>query len=669
MADEKTDQPFGGQIPGTANGKDVLYGWLVGRAAADLGLAQAIAASEAQRAEQIRRLEEALMGQMRELQNSQTASSPVSDSAEVGRLKDQVEQFSERQNFLEAQQLTSGQLEAQLAAKIHQFESQLTQTSAPMASHEVIGLRQELASLTERMAQAESAARPAPSVDHRQIEEQIGLAVREQSAALQSQLLGQLQQQSASVGEFTALAHSWQHKLDQLQQEIHGKTALLAGLAERVSLVEVAARQTPVAEPSLAPEQIAELVAQLVDQRQDQAAAGQWVALESSLRHQLDGLQSEVREKAALVRLRDNELGDLQVQLAGLAQRLDQLTAPTAEAQAAEREVERAQWQREFDERLTLRLRELGDEIRGKLQGVTSAKVDQEQFRGETLALTARIAQLEQANQSLAAGAASEAREAHQATLALRAEIASLKSAWLEQQRAQPSDATLRNIEESLRGQILEVRQQLGQNRGQEWEGQFSQLRGDLQTLMQRQVQAETLAKQTHALVTQETAQLRGGLKADLVSIEGQLNERRSRDAALQGMEETLHLRMRELHSQLAQGMLAQDQRDSEFRELKAQLQTVAQQVSQASHVAPVAAPQLGSFTSSLQTAELRSAPSLAAVESMPTLLQPASASGNGQASEPPKLVAVELHDRLSAEIERKRAELREKSGRWKVRQ
>jgi len=28
----------------------------------------------------------------------------------------------------------------------------------------------------------------------------------------------------------------------------------------------------------------------------------------------------------------------------------------------------------------------------------------------------------------------------------------------------------------------------------------------------------------------------------------------------------------------------------------------------------------------------------------------------------------MDLHDRLSAEIERKRAELREKSGRWKVR-
>ena len=672
MADEKTDQPLGGQIAGAANGKDVLYGWLVGRAAADLGLAQAIAASEAQRAEQMRRLEEALMGQMRELQSSQTIASAGSDSGEVGRLKEQVSQFCERQNFLEAQQLTSGQLEAQLAAKLHQLESQLTQTpAAPIASQEITGLRQEVAALAERLAQSESATRAATPADHRMIEEQIAVAVREQSAALQSQVLGQLQQQSASVGDFTARAHSWQNKLDELHQDIQGKSGLLSGLAERVNQMELAARQPAPVEQALAPEQIAALVGQLCDQQQQQSSS-RFKALEDALKNQLDGLQLEVREKAALVRLRDGQLDDLRAQLAGLAQRLDQVAvAAPAEAQAVEREAERLQWQREFDERLTLRLRELGDEIRGKLQGVTSAKVDQEQFRGETSALTTRIAQLEQANQNLAAGAVSEAREAQQAALALRAEVAGLKSALLDQQRAQPSDAALRNIEETLRGQIVDLRQQLVHNQrgGQEREGTFNQLRGDLQMLMQRQVQAETLAKQTHALVTQETAQLRGGLKADLVSIEAQLNERRGRDAALQSMEDTLHLRMRELHSQLAQNMLAQDQRDSEFRELKAQLQTVAQQVSQTSLAAPVAAPSLGSFTPSLPGAELRPAPSLTAVESMPSLLQPASAPTNGQAAEPPKLVAVDLHDRLSAEIERKRAELREKSGRWKVRQ
>jgi hypothetical protein len=49
-------------------------------------------------------------------------------------------------------------------------------------------------------------------------------------------------------------------------------------------------------------------------------------------------------------------------------------------------------------------------------------------------------------------------------------------------------------------------------------------------------------------------------------------------------------------------------------------------------------------------------------------LFQPG-ATGNGHPPEQAKISPIDLHDRLSAEIERKRAELREKSGRWKLRQ
>ena len=307
MADEKNDQPFGGQTIGPANGKDVLYGWLVGRAAADLGLAQAIAASEAQRVEQIRRLEEALLGQMRELQNSQASAESVSNSAAVDLLGDQVRQFSERQNALEAQQLTSGQIESQLTAKVRELEAYVEQSPIAVANAEVGALRAQMAGLLERIADVEANAnREVIPIDTGLAQEQIVLVVREQTEALES---------------------AWQKKLD--------------------------------------------------------------------------GLQQEIREKAALLRLRDGELTDVRVQLAGVAKRLDQMAAPPpAEAGASAREAERVLWQREFEEQLSARLREMGDEIRGRLQGITNAKVDQEQFRGETLALTARIAQLEQSDQN-----------------------------------------------------------------------------------------------------------------------------------------------------------------------------------------------------------------------------------------------------------------------------
>jgi chromosome segregation ATPase len=601
VADDKNDQPLGSQTIGAANGKDVLYGWLVGRAAADLGLAQAIAASEAQRAEQIKRLEDALLGQMRELQNSHASSAGSSvDDGIMHRLQDQVEQFGERQNFLEAQQLTIGQIEAQLSAKIQQLATQIERPPEPIANFEIVTLRSELAALSQRVARAESQAADQSEVSQRQPDiEQITFIVREQTAALQNQFDQQLLGHTTSAETFKTLETSWQQKLDAVQQEM--------------------------------------------------------------------------REKSALLRLREGELSDLRGQLATVVQRLDQLAVnqPT-ESVIQEREAERALWQRDFDERLTARLRELGDEIRGKLQTVTGVKVDQEHFRGETLALTARIAQLEQSQQNANAGVAAEAREAYQATLALRGEISALRHVLEQAQQAKPDDGVVRQVEEALSGQIHELRNQLDQNQrgAQGWENQFNQLRGDIQSLMQRQQQAEASAKQTLALLTQETGQIRAGLKADLVAMEAQLNERRSRDSAIQAIEETLTLRMRELHNQLAQGTLLLDQRDGELQQLKNQVQLLNQRIGSGAFGAASATinrPDSASTSAPLASIGVVAA-GLPAVEPTPTLFQ-AVAPGNGQAAEPARISATELHDRLSAEIERKRAELREKSGRWKVRQ
>ena len=71
---------------------------------------------------------------------------------------------------------------------------------------------------------------------------------------------------------------------------------------------------------------------------------------------------------------------------------------------------------------------------------------------------------------------------------------------------------------------------------------------------------------------------------------------------------------------------------------------------------------------SGLQAAELRPMAAAGSADTMPNLLQPV-VPGNGHATDQSKISPIDLHDRLSAEIERKRAELREKSGRWKVRQ
>src|SRR5438874_2811709 len=81
--------------------KDVLFGWLVGRAAADLGLAQALAASEAQHADKFKQLEASLLAQIQELQNSPNAPFGAADqSDELEQLKATMQSIFERMGGL-----------------------------------------------------------------------------------------------------------------------------------------------------------------------------------------------------------------------------------------------------------------------------------------------------------------------------------------------------------------------------------------------------------------------------------------------------------------------------------------------------------------------------------------------------------------------------------------
>ena len=141
-----------------------------------------------------------------------------------------------------------------------------------------------------------------------------------------------------------------------------------------------------------------------------------------------------------------------------------------------------------------------------------------------------------------------------------------------------------------------------------------------------------------------------------MTAIEAQLNERRAHDGALQGVEDTVNGRLRELHNQLAHGMLALDRRDGELHELKTQVQTLAQRVGYNGLPPPLAsvsrpdslaeggtAAPLGGFAASLQPVELGSVVTSASMDSGANLLQPA-LPGNGLMTDPIKVPAVDLH-------------------------
>ena len=190
------------------------------------------------------------------------------------------------------------------------------------------------------------------------------------------------------------------------------------------------------------------------------------------------------------------------------------------------------------------------------------------------------------------------------------------------------------------------------------------------------------MMQQTHALMINETAQAtqqRGGFAAELAALRAQLDDVQARGEVSHRAAETLNARIRELQMQLTQQIPNLDRRDTEMRELKAQLQSLTQQMARTE---AGLAPSRGLVVSRIQEAMPRdsrtrdAAPEVRLDSALPRLGVASQGpqelrEGNG----PKDQILVEDGDplklmqaRMSADIERARAELREKSGRWKVR-
>jgi hypothetical protein len=153
-----------------------------------------------------------------------------------------------------------------------------------------------------------------------------------------------------------------------------------------------------------------------------------------------------------------------------------------------------------------------------------------------------------------------------------------------------------------------------------------------------------------------------------------------ARYAVMDRFEENLQAKFRDLQNQLAQNAATIDRRDSELRDLTGQVQSLIEQVARA---------ETGSTSSEFSMAERVSESPAVSLELIKTNAPPenrpslvasrlAAAVRGAQrlaGGEGPRDLLVEgedpvksLQERMSADIERARAELREKSGRWKVR-
>jgi len=631
VADSENKKSPSSESNNVGAGKDVLFGWLVGRAAADLGLAQALAASEAQRAEQLKRLEISLLAQIQEVQNQQTDSANYNDpNPQLRELKAQLQSFSERLSGLEAAALQATQT------------SELTKT--------------DLATLQSRLVDRENLLESRDSRFER-LEERIGTRIQELEGVINTR------SQSFAAAD---------DKLEKINRE-------LGAIAKRITLAELVTQQaqTQAADDiESAQERVASLVtnegaalkAELMDWVQNHHSTESMVnSVEETFQKRLDDLRRELGQ-SFFARL-EAEVQGLQVQVQNLTQRVESVPLPTAEA--ADFDAQRSRWSKEIDERISAKIQELGDEIRDKLHIIGSVKVESEHFVAETKALAHQIAQNEHATQQIAA--------------VLSGELSAIKAGLNQQQNQQQAmGALLKKVEEMVRIKIQEIQDYLvqGQSNLQNRDAQLTEQKADLQKLAQRIAEVESMAHQTHALMVNEneqTTQLREGFRSDLATLQGQLGERQSMDAVIQGIEESLTVKLRELQNQLAQKMLVMDRRDAEFRDLKAQVQILAQEMPSAGTALPAAQVSTPNRTKEfpVDTNALRAKPEdRLSIGSSKIENTPHGTQGLLHEDAEPRdglLVGgknplTQLQERMSADIERARAELREKSGRWKVR-
>ena len=266
-------------------------------------------------------------------------------------------------------------------------------------------------------------------------------------------------------------------------------------------------------------------------------------------------------------------------------------------------------------------------------------------------------------------------------------ELNAIKAALNQQQmQQQATEAVLKSLEDTVLTKIREVRDYFlqGQNNLQNHEAQFTAYKTDLQRLTQRFAEIESMAHRTHALMVNESeqaTQVQAGFRTELAGLRTELSERQSMDAVIHSVEDNLTVKLRELQNHFAQKMLVVDRRDAEFREIKVQLETLAQRMTQAGATPSTQASALNRIKDStvfpVDIDALRAKPEdRLGITSSKTEIAPHRTREMSQEHAEPrdslldggKHQLTQLQERMSADIERARAELREKSGRWKAR-
>jgi DNA repair exonuclease SbcCD ATPase subunit len=644
VADDANDVGSTAQSHNPGNDKDVLFGWLVGRAAADLGLAHALAASEAQRSEQIKRLEESLLAQIQELQKQAAGTTSENHSNEMEGLRVEVQTHAGRIGSLES----ASQQTQQLRDSLGEFHRQLQK-------------------LNERISQIESAA-----------DRMFGSADREAEKA----------QWSAELDEH--VARRIRDFGDVITEKFKGAAGLkvdqevfkteLATVTGRLARMELGVHETGL---ELHTELNAVKATLSAQQGLRQESESVLKALEDRLSRRMEDAERDVRGKLNYIDTQMNFLGPLQAQMASLSAKVSELVGRAQNDSG--KELENSEWAKKIESDIAARLGGFDAKLTESLGVTEGRRAELDQVKSVIRALEERLGQLEATNQD--PQIAAEVQRTQQLAATLGTELASLKADLSRKESGLQHMATrIDAFEGTLQYKLQEMQNRLlGEHQAFESRDlQFLELKNDMESLMRRVAETESAAHQTHALAVienEQALQLRDVLRAELDTLKIQLKDQQLRDSVVQNIEENLNGKISELQHQLGQRTRLFDHRDAEFRELKEQIRSLSEKIVE------IDAAQSFSGAVTKSTHESAALPADLSI-SRPHRVEPSIVARRVEEGGPNVIPRVtpstdtpvdhlfaankeqlkQLQERMSAEIERARAELKEKSSRWKVR-
>jgi len=634
LFDQRTDNPFSPREDQTGKGKDMLVGWLVGKAGVDFGVAQALAASDAQAAEQLKRLEETLVARISELQKEKKVGNEIPEGyvRELSGLQAELQGFARRMSLVEA----AGQ-------QTERFGSQL---------------RGEIAALKAELVEQQGRLQPADSVIRR-VEEALGTRIQElqdQIAKAQGRLDGrETQLKEAFSAEIIALRAQLGERQDRLDARHSTIEKLLKNVAadfqslegwlsDKLRVIESGSGELAqlMSEMRAAAQRMAE-VEFAAQHRQavgvsDTPPTEQLNRLEEALVARIGELQRGQEIGGELLERRERELSDLKAELQSFAGRLNLVDSARQQTEqlsdALRGEIAALKFELEEQRKLepansvirgieaahSARIQELQDQI---AKGQERLEAREAQFRGietELQGLGGRLAETESVAEQFRTWIKCETESAGKLSEGLRTEIGALRDQFHERR---DKDLAIEGIEAALGAKIEEIKNQVGQQlstlegrdgeltewikrldrsfgpRMTELENQLSeklrvlegdreesgQLRSELSALADRIARQELTTQQAQAFAASEAQgaqQLANSLKAEMAGLQADLEEQRQRtpptDSLIKGIEESLQPRIDQIGQHLAREQARVESLDAEFAKFKFDLQALVQQ-------------------------------------------------------------------------------------------